>query len=57
MIKLLSKSIIDSLTIKRVLFSRKLVCNEQLDTLNLSMCTGLTVDCCHLLITKLSLYV
>lgn len=29
--------------------------NEQLDTLNLAMCTGLTYECCQLLTTKLSL--
>jgi F-box and leucine-rich repeat protein 1 (S-phase kinase-associated protein 2) len=33
----------------------KIVANEQLDTLNLGMCTGLTFECCQLLITNLSL--
>jgi hypothetical protein len=36
---------------------RKIVANEQLDTLNLAMCTGLTFECCQLLTKKLSLYV
>ncbi|CAF3929696.1 unnamed protein product [Adineta steineri] len=33
----------------------KMVCNEQLDTLDLAMCTGLTFECCQLLTNKLSL--
>ncbi|CAF0761355.1 unnamed protein product [Rotaria sordida] len=33
----------------------KIVLNEQLDTLNLAMCTGLTLECCQLITNKLSL--
>ncbi|CAF3968993.1 unnamed protein product [Rotaria sp. Silwood2] len=33
----------------------KIVLHEQLDTLNLAMCTGLTFECCQLITNKLSL--